>query len=316
MEGSITKRRRVEVQNPLLLETDRRIRLEETNHIYKYKPDETSDAEIDIRVSSSRVLDMFFGHFFSHDVAAKVEKNSKDGGRYGDLTYPQILDRWTRAANEGTQFHAMAEAYYEIETDEDRQAWDVEFSGMAYRHLIPSFLEFAELTARDGWLPYRSEKVIYDTSDAPIKYPPGTADMIYQRVVKGQTQYYLVDFKTAETEEDFVKTKSPAYASYPLKQVRNSKLYKGHAQCAVYSALFSRYYGQRIGFQAIIAFFWGERVPRYKIFRPERSLIPDAEAMIDLYIDQQREIYNPLIEAVMTNQFNMRFLPSTFKPIK
>jgi hypothetical protein len=295
----------------LLAESDRRIRLNHEEHVY-YIKDIVDGVEVErpAESSSSRVLSTMFPPFNDIDVAASLSSRPTNGA-YKDKTYAEILKTWEDGAANGSEFHAMIEDYYKIDQDDEAAllVWKQKADTIAYRHLVDAFLEYADMMREKGWRPYRSEQAIFDIDeeDPFLRYPPGTADMIY---VRGEDEHILVDFKTAETEKKFTEKKSPVEASYPLQKVPSSNLYKGHIQTAVYSALRETLYHEPVETQAIVAFYWGDTPLKWKMYYPPRSFVSDAEKVISMFKMRRRVVYRALASYGNKEEVNHDYLPA------
>ena len=312
MSGS-TGRKRAHQKTPeeiqaIIEDSDRRIRLDHAEHIY-YIKDMVDGVEVERPAysSSSKVLDMMFPPFDAIEVAASISSRPTSGS-YKGLDYAQVLQRWEDGATNGSDFHEMIENYYKCTTEDELQQWRNASNYIVYDYLIDAFLEYAKMMREKGWVPYRIEEAIFDIGDDDpfTRYPPGTADMIYKNA---DGRRLLVDFKTAETEEAFTKAKSPTLASYPLVDVPSSKLFKGHMQTAVYSALRETLYGEPVETQAIVAFYWGDTPLKWKVYKPPRSLIEDAEKVIKIYKDRRALVYRILEKYGNNEDVDHPYLP-------
>jgi hypothetical protein len=297
-----------------LRKSDERITLREEDHVYLIREEDGSTTEV--TVSSSKVLSLMFTPFDPIFSASNVSRNARSG-RYAGKTFPQVLKMWEDAARFGSQFHAMIEDYYIAGEKVDRTEWKDRYANIGYASLIDAFFAYADKMSTMGWKPYRSEKIVFDIEEPvrEFRYPPGSADMVYQRMRKGKLERLMVDFKTSESKKKFTEVKSPTEASWPLKAIPNSKVSMGFVQAAIYSALRESLYGEPLEEQRIVAFYWDDPELQWEMHDPPRSYVPDGLRVIKMYKERQKVAMVFLKAYGRGERVNHPLLPSTKKPI-
>ena len=248
---------------------DARIVFVEEGHLYKLDG-------IPLKLSVTGLIESVSSdHFDPTAVIAKMKQSDRwPNPKYvqADGTTPlsddEIKGMWKsngeRAAALGTDLHGKIELFLNgvdpvFTSDENRAEFDY-------------FLNWWNAQLNDGWMPYRTEWVVFNES-AQIA---GSVDFLMVNSITGE--YCLVDWKRCETKaagfaKSFGKTFLP-----PANRMDQHKLNKWKIQINVYREMIERSYGLKISGMRMVVFHTENSEAKEFAFDacPEAGMLLDA----------------------------------------
>jgi hypothetical protein len=217
-------------------------------------------------ISVTQLIKIFFKPFDSDAISLYLTKiPHRRTSEYYRKSKEEILDLWKFKRNTGIKVHSLIYNYYEnMLNDELRVNWSNIDDSLRYNGYIQAFNKYNIKMKTAGWIPYRSEYMIYNK----ITGIAGTVDMLY---INGKKEFLLVDWKVTDKKiqalkrdngqestdvlnqlketniKSFFRTKQSLYNS-----IKNTRFGSYSLALAMYSILLREYYNIRINKMSLI----------------------------------------------------------------
>lgn len=284
--------------------------MDEVNHLYYVTKGEE---KIKVKLSGTGFKELFFPKFDPIDMVNKMFMRARctsstytlprtSTSIYNGKTWNEIYNIFTgkfdiekSAAYRGTTWHYMIEMYmhkhyrctnfdalsndikvmYFLRPDSDDLSSPVDPKYEEYRPVALMFIQiYEDHIVKQKWKPYAAEMRLFD--DEIQGYLAGTADAIFKREAKGQTEYFLVDWKTISSPVNKVYGEDK-FAYYPIQRFSNKKSTHYSVQLNLYAYWLQKYYGMNV--TSIKAFCFNLKEKTFELV----DIVYDIKLITDIY---------------------------------
>lgn len=213
------------------------------------------------------LLDYYIGKFRPKEIVEsmfrsplyydKDLKYNNTNNKYHGMSRKEIRLMWNESAKFGSAVHNYIETYllkypqyckgndsnaqYSILINPDEDI-DEKYLGCLKQFFIwhTGFME-------KGWIPYQTEKTIYDIDDPDLRIA-GSIDALYYRVNEetGKKEYAMVDWKTTAKKVVTKDVFRGGTCGYPLDKIVNRIATKYSIQLHVYRHILKKHYGMDV----------------------------------------------------------------------
>jgi hypothetical protein len=178
-----------------------------------------------------------------------------------DMIKDQIIDSWERNRDEcarlGTKLHRNIELFYNSEPVND--------TSVEFQHHFKRF--HAMITKKRGWVPYRTEFMIFDEES----HICGSIDMIY--FCPSQKTYHMVDWKRSKA----INKHGFHLGKGPCAGIQDCNFEHYSLQLNLYQMIIEKHYNIKITDRSIVVMH-----PNNNDFL--EYAIPDRQSMVDAII--------------------------------